>query len=294
MTGGEIVVVGNAVEAVGRKALAEDEKTKEVLLRVAEDSPEMRAAARSMAARVAVTERVKLKLYQPFARMVGVSKVYFEDTFPQEMADKIANIPEENLITPAASVAVPALQGLSYTFEEPDLKDLYLNLLATASDDRRMNRAHPSFADIIKQLSSAEAKVLNDVFAGGHAVPVVRIKEQLKGPPESFEILLSHLLPYISDDGKPIELPQGPMWIDNWQRLGLVRVTYKDFVISGEDSYDWVESRPEYIRIAAQSRVTHVSFDKGALQITDFGRQFNHAVQLTGSLTFKCQGIAAL
>ena len=36
---------------------------------------------------------------------------------------------------------------------------------------------------------------------------------------------------------KPIELPQGPMWIDNWQRLGLVRVTYKDFVISGEDSY---------------------------------------------------------
>ena len=75
MTGGEIVVVGNAVEAVGRKALAEDEKTKEVLLRVAEDSPEMRAAARSMAARVAVTERVKLKLYQPFARMVGVSKV---------------------------------------------------------------------------------------------------------------------------------------------------------------------------------------------------------------------------
>ena len=274
MTGGEIFVVGKAVEAVGRKALTEDEKTKEVLLRVAEDTPELRAAARSMAARVAVTERVKLKLYQPFARMIGVSKVYFEDTFPQEMADKIADIPGENLVTPAASVAVPALQGLSYTFEEPNLKDLYLNLLATASDDRRMDLAHPSFADIIKQLSSAEAKILNEVLAV-ERVPVVRIKEQL---PESFQILLSHLFPYFSDDGKPIELPQAPMWIDNWHRLGLVRVTYRDLIIFGENAYDWVEFRPEYIRIAAQPRVANVSFDKGALQITDFGLQFIRAV----------------
>jgi hypothetical protein len=45
-------------------------------------------------------ERVKLKLYQPFARMLGASKVYFEDIFPQEMTVKIADIPDENLITP--------------------------------------------------------------------------------------------------------------------------------------------------------------------------------------------------
>src|SRR6185437_11257996 len=123
MTGGEIVAAGKAVGAVGKKALAQDEKTKEVLLRIAEDTPEMQSAARSMAVRTAVKERVKLKLYQPFARMLGVSKVYFEDTFPQEMGVKIADIPEENLITPSASIAVPALLGLSYTFEDPTLKD---------------------------------------------------------------------------------------------------------------------------------------------------------------------------
>jgi hypothetical protein len=124
VTGGEIAAVGKAVEVAGKKALAENEKTKDALLRVAEGTPEMKAAARSIAARIAVKERVKLLLYKPFARMVGVSQAYFEDTFPEEMAAKIADIPEENLVTPPASLAVPALLGLSYTFEEPDLKEL--------------------------------------------------------------------------------------------------------------------------------------------------------------------------
>lgn len=226
MTGGEIVAVGKAVQAVGSKALAEDEKTKDVLLRVAEGMPEMVAAARNMAARTAVKERVKLKLYQPFARMLGVSKAYFEDTFPREMGAKIADIPAENLITPPASVAVPALQGLSYTFEESSLKELYLNLLATASDDRRSYQAHPAFAEIIKQLSPNETKLLNSLLSVGSSV-AVRVKYYPAEPPGSFVVLISHLLPIADEttDG-PKEEPQAPTWVDNWQRLGLVSVTY--------------------------------------------------------------------
>jgi hypothetical protein len=71
MTGGEIVVAGKAVEAVGRKALGQDDKVKDTLLQAAGDTSEMAAAARTMAARIAVKERIKLKLYQPFARMLG-------------------------------------------------------------------------------------------------------------------------------------------------------------------------------------------------------------------------------
>jgi Abortive infection alpha len=181
MTGGELVAVGKAAEAVGKNALGEDEKTEDVLLRIAEGTPEMTAAARSMAARTAVKERVKLRLYQSFARMLGVSKAHFEDTFPQEMGAKIADVPDENLITPPASVAVPALQGLSYTFEEPNLKELYLNLLATASDDRRADQAHPVFAEIIKQLAPNETKLLN-VTLRMRGTVVARIKDLVGDP----------------------------------------------------------------------------------------------------------------
>jgi len=146
-----------------------------VLLQAAQGTPELQVAARTLAARIAVKERVKLRLYQPFARMIGVSQAYFRDVYPEEMAARIENIPDENLITPAASVAVPAMQGLSYSFGEPDLKELYLNLLTTASDNRRSEDAHPAFADVIKQLSVKEVKLL-DLVLKRVDVPVCRIK----------------------------------------------------------------------------------------------------------------------
>jgi len=270
--------VGKAAEAVGKAALAEDGQTKDVLLRIAEGTPEMTAAARSMAARAAVRERVKLKLYQPFARMLGVSMAYFEDTFPHEMGAKIADIPDENLITPPASLAVPALQGLSYTFEEPDLKELYLNLLATASDSRQARLAHPAFADIVKQLSPAEAKVLPFVLV----VPtsVVRVVGELDTSGIS-HVLISHLFGRhdLMATGKLEEDQQEPMWVDNWRRLGLVSVRWGELQ-KGDLTYryDWVQTHPEYVRLASLPSFTKVYFDKGQMESTEFGYVFSRAV----------------
>jgi Abortive infection alpha len=245
------------------------------LLRIAEGTPEMTAAARSMAARTAVKERVKLLLYQPFARMLGVSQEYFEDIFPEEMGAKVADIPAENLITPPASVAVPALQGLSYTFEEPSLKEMYLNLLTTASDDRQADQAHPAFAEIIKQLTPNETKVLNAVLKN-LGTPVARLKHHFSDPPGSYRVMLSHLIPLVEETtGEPKEEPQAPTWVDNWRRLGLVNVTYTEFQTDA-GSYDWVQERPEYVRLA--DLITQLNFERGLIQTTDFGRQFLRAV----------------
>jgi hypothetical protein len=274
MTGGEIIVVSKAAQVAG-KALTEDEKTKDVLLRVAEGTPEMRAAARTMAARTAAIERVKLKLWQPLFHLFGISTEYFEDTFPQEMAAKTADIPDENLITPAPSVAVPALQGLAYTFEEPNLKELYLNLLATASDDRRAQQAHPAFPDIIKQLSPRETSLLNVILRLTNFA-TARVKNVVS-PDGSFGVLMSHLLPLASDNGELEEEPQAPTWVDNWQRLGLVDVSYREH-LTGDNMYDWVQTRPEYIRLSKRPDITKIDFDKGVIKTKDFGQQFFRAV----------------
>ena len=282
MTGGEIVAAGKAVEAVGKKVLTEDDKTKDVLLRVSEETPEMKAAARSFAARTAVKERIKLLLYWPFARMLGVSQEYFEEKFPQEMGERIADIPEENLVTPIASVAVPALQGLSYTFEEPNLKDMFLGLLVTASDNRRANQAHPAFADIIKQLSAAEAQLLNVTLEANRSIPTVRVINQtvnqtVNWPDGSFDILIPHLLNLAHPNGELAEAPLVPMWVDNWIRLRLVEVSYSEWV-SAENSYNWVESRPEYRRLIDDEGQGALGFMKGLLRPSSFGRQFFNAV----------------
>jgi hypothetical protein len=274
MTGGEIIAATAASKAAA-KALAVDETTKGVLLRLAEDTPEMQAAARNRAARINALERAKLKLYQPICRLFGVPHEYFEDTFLKEIGAKTADIPDENFRTPSPAVAVPAFQGLSYTYEEPDLKEMYLNLIATASDDRRAEEAHPAFAQFIKELAPREAKLLPMLLVNS-ITPTVRVKDEVAF--NAFTVLLPHLLPHLSDSGEPEEESQLPTWVDNWSRLGLVNVVYVLESVKDDGAYAWVESRPEYMRLAAKPGVTRIGYDKGVIRPTSLGLQFLYAV----------------
>lgn len=272
MTGGEIAAIGKAASVVGKKTLGEDEKTNDVLVRVAEQTPEMRAAARSKAARIAVKERVKLKLYQPFARMLGVSKEYFNDTFAQDIGTKIADIPDENLVTPPANIAVPALQGLSCTFGEPELKEMYLNLLATASDGRRTGQAHPAFVEIIKQLSPEEAGLLNWIFER-QGLKIARVEDFVSVR----RLLLSSIIPIdLKTNANPAERFPLSVWIDNWKRLGLATATFANR--ANRETEDWILEHPAYIQFVVETGNRHPSSYKGKVQITDFGRQFFRTV----------------
>ena len=281
VTGPEVAAAAKALEVVGKKALDHDQETKAQLVEAAKDSPEMKAAARSMAARVAVKERIKLRLYQPFARMIGVSKTYFEDRFPEEMEEKLADIPEENLVTPPASVAVPALQGLSYSFEEEHLREMYLNLIAAASDSRRRGDSHPAFSEVIKQLSSAEAKILNDVLQGRGDGTIVQVR-YVNPENHAYVVVKNHLLNlWNTNTGVPEEIREMPTWVDNWVRLGLVSVSY-EASRARAGAYDWVAERPEYLQVPEEapvgepneSAVMKREITNGVLDVTAFGQRF--------------------
>ena len=76
------------------------------------------------------------------------------------VAERLKNIPPENIITPNPIVAGPTLEALRYTGHVDILRDMYANLLANALDIKTENLAHPSFVELIKQLSPSEAKLL--------------------------------------------------------------------------------------------------------------------------------------
>jgi len=153
-------------------------------------------------------------------------------------------------------------------------------LLATATDDRVSHQAHPSFAEIIKQLSAAEAKELLEIL-GEYNVPIVRLL--VAGGTEGnlgHSIAHNHVLPYSAEpDGPPIENPAVAVWVDNWIRLGLVNVDYGSRLIR-EGFYDYAKARPEYERLVAQSPagVDDVMITEGVLRSTNFGLRFKAAV----------------
>jgi Abortive infection alpha len=269
MTGLEIAAAGKALKSATELVVGEEVTVKDQLRELAKDSPAMRAAANNYAARIAVKQKILLQAYRPLARLIGVSREYFDTSFHIELAEKTAGIPDEELSTPLASVAIPAMQGLSYSLDEPSLKDMYLNLLAAATDKRRHAEAHPSFAEIIKQLSSAEVDALDHVLRQ-EELPVVQIRAAAKTG-NGYRVMNWIDL----EQGIPIEFDLSA-FLDNWVRLGLIRISYTS-KLAGEGLYDWASLRPEYVRLVAEGHA--VTAVEGRLGVTSFGKRFALAVR---------------
>jgi hypothetical protein len=79
-------------------------------------------------------------------------------------------VPPERLKEPEPDIAVPAIEAMRYS----KLREQYVNLLA-ASMDSGSDAAHPSFVDVIKQLTPDEAKIIRVLPPLGKYMPIVNI-----------------------------------------------------------------------------------------------------------------------
>lgn len=86
------------------------------------------------------------------------------ELYNQELSQSIAAIPEENLIEPNIQVTAQALENSKYCIESQDLRKMFVNLISKSMDNRYVLNVHPSFAEIIKQMSPTDAYVLRTLY----------------------------------------------------------------------------------------------------------------------------------
>lgn len=276
MTGSEIAVGAAlaAKKAVGK--LQEDaESDKAALVKLAQDRPAMTAADDAYAKRVAIRQVALLRVYEPLARLLGISQEYFRVDFAAEMAEKTQAIPEENLSTPSPQVAIPAMQGLSYSLDEPGLKEMYLNLLATATDNRRRDGVHPAFSTVIKEISAEEASLLPLVLAKNTPLGEIQVRD-----PESEDsgyVVVATLLTPFSRDGEALPSGTSAVWLANWARMGLVEFSFDKWV-SHAAVYESLESHPEYTATKNDNPSKTCVLARGVMVPTALGRRFLAAV----------------
>jgi hypothetical protein len=283
MTGGEIAaaaVVGQVVKHAGKEIAKDSNSIRGELTEQAKQTPEFADAARSKAKRIAIRQEIATMIYKPITNLFGISNKYFENDFENDMAAKLAEVPEENIVAPKPSLAAPAMLQLGFSLDEPDLKEMYLNLLATASDDRKQEAAHPSFVEIIKQLSANEIKLLETLLSGlNYPLAIVRFKGRAENSGGS-NLLRSNIIESTPASESAIATGYIATYIDNWIRLGLVTVNYDNYlVVSG--AYDWVENTADmaqFRRVMKKNPTLSIDFDKGILRPTDFGHSFATAI----------------
>lgn len=248
----------------------------------ARSTPEGKTAASNLGkTAVTLTETINNALLPLAAINYGFEKArkYFRDKFEADLNEKTKHIPPHELQEPKASLAGPALQGLAFTHDEEELRNMYLSLLASAMDARVSMRAHPAFVEIIRQLNAKEAKHLEQILKTSGYIPIVELRQTTNGE-SGHRVLLTHLLPLVSaDTGAPTRDPELPVMVKNWMRLGLVDVGYSES-ISDSAAYSWVEDRPEMQEFRAELENTEdsLSFEQGLLACTEFGTQFARSV----------------
>lgn len=107
------------------------------------------------------------------ARAVGVALAPLEaliwgydrirDYLSAAVAVKLANKPPDEIQSPDPIIAGPAILNMAFAAEAPHLREMYATLLSRAMHSPSAPKVHPSFAQIIQQLSSIEAQVLQQI-----------------------------------------------------------------------------------------------------------------------------------
>lgn len=96
---------------------------------------------------------------KPLAGLVwGYEKI--EDYLVSALSNKFQNKNVEDIVSPQLHLAGPLVEAFKYTGYQELLREMYVNLLASAMDRTVMDNAHPSFVEVIRQLSPDEARIL--------------------------------------------------------------------------------------------------------------------------------------
>lgn len=200
-----------------------------------------------------------------------------KDFVSTKVAEKLKDVPPENIATPKPNVAGPALESLRYTGHEETLRDMYANLLAASMDTRTANGAHPAFVEIIRQLTPDEARILR-LFAQQRAFPLVSVRREYKVETErerGGKDVLVHFSLLGWEAG--CDLPDlTPTYIDNLCRLGLAEVPAL-FEYTAPGVYDALEQHPRVESVKRkieEDEKWHVVVERKGLRITELGKQF--------------------
>lgn len=231
------------------------------------------SAAQETGKTIALLPKVINAALSPVRKWIATREYNVAET-DKLLQKKLEKVGAEHVVSPEPYVAVPALQAISYTMGSDDLRNLYANLLARSMTDMLKDKVHPSFVEIIKQLSPDEAKLIH-YFIDKESIPLIDIKLLLDPVGRSFSIQLHNftcIAEGLCDDCDPVSVAG---YIDNLCRLKIVDIPeYQRF--ADDAVYKELKGNRVVMDIMNTKLPENQSWDieKKKLDVTAFGRNF--------------------
>ncbi len=191
------------------------------------------------------------------------------------VTSKLETVSSDCIGPPNPGILLPVLWNASIT-EEKDVRELYANLLASSMNSVVKDGVHPSFVEIVKQLSSDEAKILN-YMSSHYAIPTISFRLPVEGGYamvlEDFTDIPERIACETADESR--------YCFTNLVRLGLVEKVNNSIGISDKDYAD-LEKHPSVKKASEEagnilSEITkfrQIDIRRESFRLTVFGIKF--------------------
>ena len=198
----------------------------------------------------------------------------------EEIAERFKDIPESEIIDVRPEIGVPILEKLSAT-EDPDLRSMFIELLASAADKNKVSLAHPSFVRVIESFSPDEAKIIE----AWKTSPMPSLMVGLQCDGGSARLVYD---PFVEVPDS-VSFPNlASMYVANLAGLGLV-VHHNERYVPDDDAYDGlIEGVEKEVPGIKEKQISVLGkrndivpgdhfYKKGCIQITPYGKAFQRA-----------------
>lgn len=219
-----------------------------------------------------VAKSIHLALAPVAALVWGYEQI--QQYLSETLARRLMHVPTERIITPSPVIAGPILEALRFVGTVEELRDLYANLLASSMDRSTASNTHPSFVEVIKNLSPDDARIIR-LFASRLHYPVIDIRARTPvdrtGRYHYRLVVVNH-----SSLGElaKCERDATGTYLDNLCRLGLLHIQEDELTAKAYDGIVDEKELEELRKEIEAEKDWEMQIVRKGVRITNFGINF--------------------
>lgn len=187
--------------------------------------------------------------------------------FKESLEAKVKAIPNENRIEPDTQNVCQAMENAKYCVENEDLREMFANLIASTMDKEKYKQVHPSYSEILKQMTSCDAQLLKN-FIYTPNLPICAF--QLKCANGSFTRLTDYTYFKKNTD---FDVETNSIILTSLERLGVIKIHIGEW-LNDDRLYQIYENSDIFMKYKKMynNNQNEVVIEKGFAALTPLGK----------------------
>ena len=189
-----------------------------------------------------------------------------------KVEERTKEIPEEKLQAPDPQITGPSLEALRYCGSKDELADMFAGLIASSMNKDYNSNVHPSFVEVIKQLTRSEAVMLSKWAKTRHDIACADVHRIINRQTGNYQLIIENL----TLEFRNVFAEHGGysnVSISNLLRLGLLYKPEGAF-LAKQEAYDQIENDDVFQSQRQLYGKENIRLDKGVITLSPYGNVF--------------------